>query len=176
MESVGELDQDHAHVLGHRHDQLAVVLGLGVLPALELDAGQLGDALDERRDLVAELGAQLLDVDSGVLDDVVQQSGSERRLVELEARDDPRHTPRVVDELLPRLAHLAGVGRGRVLERASQELPVDIGFIGLDFGDQLVDEVLMSLEYSHVSSVPRSFRVISLGRVDRFRRKRRCGR
>ncbi len=56
VQPVGELDQDHAHVLCHRDDELAVVLRLGVLAALELDARQLGDALDELRDLVAELG------------------------------------------------------------------------------------------------------------------------
>ena len=171
VEPVGELDQDHAHVLGHRHDQLAVVLGLGVLPALELDAGQLRDALDERRDLVAELGAQLLDLDPGVLDDVVQQRCRERRLVELEARDDLGHAPWVVDELLARLAHLAGVGCRRVVERARQQRPVDVGLVRLDFGNQLVDEVLMSLEYRHASSVARSFPRISLGRVEVFRRR-----
>ena len=48
VQAVGELDQDDPQVLGHRDDQLPVVLGLRVLAALELDAGQLGDALDER--------------------------------------------------------------------------------------------------------------------------------
>ena len=56
VEPVGELDQDDPDVLGHRDDHLPVVLGLGVLAALELDPRQLRDALDEVRDLVAELG------------------------------------------------------------------------------------------------------------------------
>src|SRR4051812_24158554 len=47
VQPVGELDQDHADVLGHRDDQLAVVLGLRLLAALELHARQLGDALHE---------------------------------------------------------------------------------------------------------------------------------
>jgi len=46
VQSIGELDQDDAHVARHRHDHLAVVLGLGLLAALELDSGQLGDAFD----------------------------------------------------------------------------------------------------------------------------------
>ena len=33
VQAVRELDQDHARVLGHRHDHLAVVLGLGLLAA-----------------------------------------------------------------------------------------------------------------------------------------------
>ena len=71
VQAIGELDQDHPHVGRHRHDHLAVVLRLGLLAALELDPGQLGDALDQARDLLAELVAQLGDRDAGVLDDVV---------------------------------------------------------------------------------------------------------
>ena len=106
MQPIGELDQDHADVLGHRDDQLAVVLGLGVLAALELDAGQLRDALDELRDLLAELGADVLDLDLGVLDGVVEQRRRERGLVEPEAGEDLRRAPRVIDELLAGAAQL----------------------------------------------------------------------
>ena len=158
VQAVGELDQDHPHVLGHRHDQLAVVLGLGVLAALELDARQLRDALDELRDLVAELGAQLLDRRCPCprrRRGAAPQRASARRAG---AREDLGGTPRVVDELLPRLAHLAGVGVGGEVERARQQLPVDVGLVRLDLGDQLVDEILMSLQYCHRSSVPRPFR------------------
>src|SRR6185369_9478609 len=55
VEAVGELDQDHADVLRHRDNHLPVVLRLRLLAALELDARQLRHALDELRDLVAEL-------------------------------------------------------------------------------------------------------------------------
>ncbi len=75
VEAVGELDEDDARVLRHRHDHLAVVLDLGVLAARELDARQLRDAFDEPRDLVAELGLHVGDVRLRVLDDVVQQGG-----------------------------------------------------------------------------------------------------
>ena len=75
-------------VLRHRHDHLAVVLGLGLLAALELDPRQLGDALDEPRDLVAELGSDLVGVRLGVLDDVVEERGGERLLVEMELGED----------------------------------------------------------------------------------------
>ena len=82
VQAVGELDQDHAHVLGHRDDQLAVVLRLGLLAALELHARQLRDALDELRDLVAELGADVVELDVGVLDDVVEERRGDRLVVE----------------------------------------------------------------------------------------------
>ena len=119
VEPVGELDQDHADVLGHRDDELAVVLGLRLLAALELDARQLGDALDELRDLLAELGADVVDLDAGVLDRVVEERGGERRLVHPQAGEDLRGAPRVVDELLARAAQLPVVGvRGEARTRA----------------------------------------------------------
>ena len=90
VQAVGELDQDHAHVLRHRHDHLPVVLGLGLLAALERDPAQLRDALDELGDLGAELRADLLELTVGVLDDVVQERGGDRLLVEVQLRADLR--------------------------------------------------------------------------------------
>jgi hypothetical protein len=46
------------------------------------------------------------------------------------------------------------VRTGGVVESAGQQLAVDVRLVGLDLGDQLVDEVLMSLEYRHPLSVP----------------------
>ena len=86
VEAVGELDEDDAHVLGHRDDHLPVVLGLRLLAGLELDARQLRDAVDERGDLVAELLAQRVELDAGVLDDVVEERGGDGLLVEAQAR------------------------------------------------------------------------------------------
>ena len=59
VQPVGELDQDHPDVPGHRHQHLAVVLGLAVVAALEGDAAQLGDAVDQPGDLLAELSLDL---------------------------------------------------------------------------------------------------------------------
>jgi hypothetical protein len=73
VETVGQLDQDHPDVGGHRHHHLAVVLGLALVAALERDLGQLGDAVDELGDLVAEPLPDLVEAGAGVLDRVVQQ-------------------------------------------------------------------------------------------------------
>ncbi len=53
VQPVGELDDQHARVAGHRDDHLADRLGLGRLA--ELDLVELGDAVDQVRDLGAEL-------------------------------------------------------------------------------------------------------------------------
>ena len=71
MQSVSQLDQDDSYVLGHGQEHLAEVLGLGFGAALELDLGQLADAVHQSGDLLAELAAQLLLVHVSIFDDVV---------------------------------------------------------------------------------------------------------
>src|SRR5207237_6643016 len=95
------------------------------LAALELDARQLRDAFDELRDLVAELGADVVDPDPRVLDRVVEERGGERRLVHPQAGQDLGRAPGMVDELLAGAAPLALVGSRRGLARAGQQLPLD---------------------------------------------------
>ena len=144
VQAVGELDQDHAHVLRHRDDHLAVVLSLRLLAALELNPRQLGDALDELRDLVAELGSHLLDVRVGVLDDVVQERRSDRLLVQPQLGTDLRGAPRMVDELLAGAALLSLVcGRGEA-EGPREQVAVDVGVVSGDGRDELVDQLLVA--------------------------------
>ena len=54
VQAVGELDQEHADVVGDRQQQLAQVLGLLGLARDQLQPLQLGEPLDQRADLVAE--------------------------------------------------------------------------------------------------------------------------
>ena len=144
MQPVGELDQDDPDVLGHRDDHLPVVLGLGVLAALELDPRQLGDALDEVRDLVAELGPHLVHPDLGVLDDVVEQRGGDRLVVEPQLGADLGGAERVKDERLTRAALLALVRTGCELEGAREQVAVDVRVVRRDLGEQLLEEIFVS--------------------------------
>src|SRR5205085_425764 len=96
-------------------------------------------------------------------DRVVEKRRGERRLVHAEAGQDLRRAPRVVDELLARAAALALVRARGKLERAHEKFLVGVGLVALDLGDQLVDEIVMSLEYRHRLSVPLPF-AKSLGR------------
>ena len=166
VEPVGELDQDHAHVLRHRHDHLAVVLRLRLLAALEADPGELGDAFDEQRDVRPECGAELVEIGVGVLDHVVQQRGGNRLLVEVELRADQGHAERMVDERLAGAPHLTAVGALGLVERAADQLLVDARVVGLDARDQLVDEVVLMtlrIDDGHGLSLLVPFRVTGLG-------------
>ena len=57
VQPIGKLDHQHPDVPAHRHDHLADRFGLGGLPVLDLV--QLGAAVDEQRNLFAELVSQL---------------------------------------------------------------------------------------------------------------------
>ena len=170
MEAVGELDEDDADVLRHRDDHLAVVLGLGLLAALEADPRQLRDALDEdARSRLPNSARTLLEVGVRVLDDVVQERRGDRLLVEVELGADPRDAERVVDELLARAARLAGVRALGDLERAAEQLLVDVRVVRLDLGDQLLDQVFampFRVEDTHEFSVLSGFRPLA-GRIER---------
>ncbi len=126
VQAVGELDQDDPHVGGHRDHHLAVVVRLRLVARLEGDAGQLRDAVDDRRDLLAEALAHLLDRRRGVLDRVVQQRRAQRLGVQAHARADPRHADRVHDEVLARLAPLVGVVLAGEHERVLHARAVDL--------------------------------------------------
>jgi hypothetical protein len=84
VQPVGQLDHEDPRVLGHRDDHLADRLGLRRVA--ELDLVELGDAVDEQRDLAAELAAHVLQRVVAVFDGVVQQRGGQRRGVHAEVR------------------------------------------------------------------------------------------
>ena len=172
------LIEDDADVLGHRDDHLPVVLGLGLLAALELDARQLRDAVDELRDLVAELVAHVVDVRLGVLDDVVEERGGDRLLVEPQLGADPRDADGMLDERPAGAALLPLVRRRGEAEGPRDELAVDRAPRRGDLGEQLVEEALVlfaCLERGHRFSVlpasrgvsPRKERTFT-GRIDIF--------
>ncbi len=125
VQAVGELDEDDPDVRGHRHHHLAVVLRLRLVARLEGQPGQLGDAIDQAGDLVAERLAHLLERRGGVLDRVVQQRRAQRLGVEAHAGADLGHADGMDDEVLARLAPLIGVVHAGVDERVLDPRAVD---------------------------------------------------
>ena len=83
MQPIGELDDDDARVPRHGHQQLPVILRLLFGGRPEGERRDFGEAVDQVGDFVAEVTPQDLEGDVGILDDVVQQSGRNRRRVHL---------------------------------------------------------------------------------------------
>ena len=108
VQPVGELDDEHPDVFRHRDDHLAHRLGLRGVAVLDLV--ELRDAVDEHRDLVAEVGAHLVERVRGVFDGVVEQRRRHRLRADAEIGEDLRHRDRVGDVGLTALALLPLMG------------------------------------------------------------------
>ena len=106
VQPVGELHQQHADVVRHGEQELAQILRRALVLALRLDLGELGDAVDQPRDIVAEMLLDLLRRRQRVLDRVVEDGGDDRLVVEMEVGEDAGD--------LDRMAEI-GIARGAVL-------------------------------------------------------------
>ena len=104
MDTVGQLDDEHAHVAAHRDDHLADGLGLSGIAVFHL--GELGDTVHQTGHRVAEFRAALVQRVVGVLDGVVQQTGGDHQRPHAQVGENLRHRKRVDDVRLAGLAAL----------------------------------------------------------------------
>ena len=95
VQPIGELDQQHAHVVGNRQQQLAEIFRLLGFFGNQIEFFQLGQTLDQRADIVTEQAVDFGAGRLGILDGVVQQRGGDGRVVELEVGEDRRDLDRM---------------------------------------------------------------------------------
>ena len=125
-------------VRGHRDHHLPVVLGLRLVARLEGQVGQLGNAVDQAGDLLAELRLDVLDRRRCVLDRVVQERGAQRLGVEPHPGADLGDADRMRDELLAGEPALVGVVLAGVDEGVLDALAIDrdSGLVGVLLDDR----------------------------------------
>ncbi len=138
MQPVGELDQQHAHVVGNRQQELAQIFGLLGLFGDEVELLELGQPLDQRANIGPEHLVDLGAGRRGVLDGVVQQCGRDRGIIELEIgenRSDLERMGKIGVAGGPRLLamRLHGIDVGAVEQRLA-----GIRVVALDALDQVV--------------------------------------
>ncbi len=169
VQAIGQLDQDDPDVRGHRDHHLAVVLGLRLVARLERQPGELGDAVDQSRHLVAERLAYLLERRRRVLDGVVQQRRAQRLGVEAHPRADLRHADRMDDEVLAGAPALIGMVDAGVHERILDPVPIDhdgrLVSVLLDDREQIRQQP--ALDSRQLGALDRGLRVRALDPVDR---------
>ena len=113
VQPVRELDHDDADVFHHRQHHLAEVLRLGLGAALELDLGELGDAVHQLRHFGAEAGVDLFLQGGRVFDDIVQQGRLDGVMIHVQVGEDGGDRDRVRDVRFAGQAPLALMGDGR---------------------------------------------------------------
>jgi hypothetical protein len=141
VDAVGKLDHDDADVLDHGEEHLAEAFGLTFLGAEDIELGELGEAIDAAGDFVAELLADLLDGDAGVLDDVVKKSGLDGDKVHPHVGEDVGHHDGVDHVGLAGIAGLAFVTAGGEQVGLLNDAEVILGAILVDLRLQLAVEL-----------------------------------
>ena len=165
VQTVGELDQQNAHVVGDREQELAQVLRLLGFLGDEVELGELGQTFDQPADIIAEHLVDLGPRRVGILDGVVQQRGGDGRIVELEVGEDRRDFERM--------------GEIRV---AGGPLLLAMGFHGVDIGaveQRLVGLGIVAAHPVDQVVLPHHLRAAAAASVSvRFQRlaRRSCGR
>ena len=132
-----KFDEQHPDVLGHREDELAEILGLLGLIRLQLDARQLGHAVDEPGDFGAEQPFDVVEGGDRVLDRVVQQPGHDRGAVELHLGENAGDLDRMREIRVAGGAQLRAMGLHRIDIGAVERAFVGVRVVGFDELDEL---------------------------------------
>ena len=111
VKPVGELDQDHAYVARHRQQHFAEILRLRLFLGFEFDLVELGNAVDQLGDQLAEIARDLGLGDRGVLHHVMQQRRGQCLRIEVPLREDVGDGERMRDVGVTGLAELSFVRR-----------------------------------------------------------------
>ena len=139
--AVGQLHQDDPDVLGHRHQHLAEVLGLLFLLGRRAvrEGAQLGDPLDEGQHLRPEQLVDLLGLGEGVLDGVVEQTGDDAGLVQLQLGQEAGDFQRVDEVGLARFPDLTLVDLGAVDVGLFDQVQIGFRPVGIDPLEDVVE-------------------------------------
>ena len=138
VQAVGELDQQHPHVVGDRQQKLAEVLRLLGLARHQVELFQLGEALDQMTDIGTEDLVDLGPRGRRVLDGVVQERRRDGGVVELEVGQNGRHFKRMAEIGVAGGALLLAVGLHGVDIGAVEQRLVGVGIVAADPFDQVV--------------------------------------
>ncbi len=131
--TVRQLHQDDADVLRHGDDHLPEILRLFLFLGQRRRRGelrQLGDPIHQLRDFRAKQLGQLLGRGQRVLDRVVEQTGDDRRLVQMKLSEYSSHLQGVDEVGLPRIPKLTLMNLRRVDVSLLDRVEVWIGVVG----------------------------------------------
>ena len=138
VQTVSQLDHQHPHILGNRQDELTQVLSLLGIFAIELQLGQLGDALHQLGDLGTEQMGDIVRRHRRVFDHIVQKRGDNGGGIQPIFGENACHLNGVGEigiagGALLRPVHTHGVNIGAIENRL-----VSGGIVGPDLINQLI--------------------------------------
>ena len=138
VQAVGELDQQHPHVVGNGEQQLAEILALGRALRHEVEPLDLGQAVDEGADLGPEGLVDLLQGRLGILHRIVEHRRGNGRVVELEVREDGRDFQGMAEEQVAGGTLLVAMSHHGIHVRPVEKRLVGRGVVALDPLDEFI--------------------------------------
>ena len=132
VQTVTQLDEDDADVLGHGHEHLAQVLHLLILFGGILHPGQLGDTLHQFRHGLAEQAGHFIVGGVGILNAIMEHGRHNGVGIHAQFIDDLRHRDGVDDVGLAALAQLGAVMGIGIFKGSTDTGHVHLGIIGSD--------------------------------------------
>ena len=138
VQAVGELDQQHPHVVGDGEQQLAEILALRRPLGNQVEPLDLGEAVDEGADLGPEGLVDLLKRRLGILHRIVEDSCRDGGVVELQVGQDGRDFERMAEEQVAGGALLVAMSHHGIHISAVQKRLVGRRVVALDPLDKFV--------------------------------------
>ena len=138
VQPVGQLDEQHADVVGHRQQELAQIFGRAFILGLRFDFRQLGDAIDEPPDRGAKFRDNLFLRRQRVFDRVMQDRGRNRLIVQVQIGQNPRDFDGMTEIGIARCPQLAPVHLHRKNIGTIEQRLVRVGIIGFDPLNQFI--------------------------------------
>ena len=137
MKPIRELDENHADIVDHGQEHLADVFGLARFGPEKIDTADFRGSFDDPGDIGTEHVRDLLNRNSGVFNDVVQQRGAERGDVELHVGKDVGDGKWMREVKLAGFAELQAVLLGGKIVGAAKQVEVIAGTVATDLVHQL---------------------------------------
>ncbi len=138
VQPVGELDQQHAHVIGNRQQKPAQIFRLLGFLGDEIELLELGQSLDQRADVGTEQRVDLGARGCGILNGVMQKRRGDGCIVHFEVGENGRHLDRVGKIGIAGGAPLLAMGFHGVDISAVEQRLVSSGIVALDPLDQVI--------------------------------------
>ena len=142
MQTISEFDEDYANVLDHCEHHLAKAFRLRFGAAVKLDLVQFANAVNEQRNISAEVFLDIGDRGRSVFDDVVQYRRFNRLCVHAHISEFLRNCHRVCNVGFAGLASLALVGFGAEFIRAHDRLDLLAAQVAFQRIDQVPQTVV----------------------------------
>ena len=144
VQAIDELDEDDPNIVDHGEQHLAIGLGLACFAALEGEAVDFGDAVNQSGNRLSELLAHLVKSGGGIFQDVVQQTGCDGGVVHAQLGEQTGDLDAVLQERMAGFAQLAFVvATGEVIGSGDQ-LEVRLIVAGGDFYEQHLELKMIS--------------------------------